>query len=93
MNRSNEMVKVVPKQHRLGKNTLIAAVVTWFFFMILLPVFGIMREAFREGLNVFIAALTTPESIHAFLLTLWITIATIVMNTVFGLILAITLVK
>ncbi len=93
MNRSNEMVKVVRKQRRLGKNTLIAAVVIWFFFMILMPVFGITREAFREGLDVFIAALTTPESIHAFLLTLWITIATIVINTVFGIILAITLVK
>lgn len=93
MNRSNEMVKVVRKQRRLGKNTLIAAVVIWFFFMILMPVFGITREAFGEGLDVFIAALTAPESIHAFLLTLWITIATIVINTVFGTILAITLVK
>jgi sulfate transport system permease protein len=93
MNRSNEMVKIVRKQRRLGKNILIAAVVIWFLFMILMPVFGIMREAFREGLDVFIAALTAPESIHSFVLTLWITMATVVINTVFGIILAITLVK
>ncbi len=93
MNRSNEMVKVIRQQRRLGKNILVAAVVIWFFFMILMPVFGIIREAFREGLDVFIAALTAPESIHSFVLTLWITMATVVINTVFGIILAITLVK
>jgi len=93
MNRSREMVKVVRKQRRLGKNSLIAAVVIWFFFMILMPVFGIMREAFREGLDIFVATLTTSESTHSFVLTLWITLATVVINTVFGIILAVTLVK
>lgn len=93
MNRSSEMVKVVRKHRRLGKNSLIAAVVIWFFFMILMPVFGIMREAFREGLDIFVATLTTSESTHSFVLTLWITLATVVINTVFGIILAITLVK
>ena len=93
MNGSREMVKVVRKQHRFGKNILIAAVVTWFFFMILMPFFGIIREAFRDGLDVFVATITAPESTHSFVLTLWITLATIVINTVFGIILAITLVK
>ena len=93
MIRSGEMVKVVHKQRRTGAHMLTAAVVIWFFFMILMPVFGIMREAFREGLDVFLAAVTTPESIHAFVLTLWITLATIVINTVFGIVLALTLVK
>ena len=93
MNRSSEMVKIVRKQRRPGKNILIAAVVTWFFFMILMPVFGIIREAFREGLDVFVNTLIAPGSIHSFVLTLWITLATIVINTVFGIILAVTLVK
>jgi sulfate transport system permease protein len=93
MNRPSEMVKIVRKQRRLGKNILIAAVVIWFFFMILMPVFGIMREAFREGLDIFVATLTASESTHSFVLTLWITLATVVINTVFGIILAITLVK
>ncbi|MBN1224464.1 MAG: sulfate ABC transporter permease [Candidatus Aminicenantes bacterium] len=90
---SNDLIRVVRKERRFGKNLLIVAVVGWFFFMILMPVFGIVREAFSEGFQVFINALTAPEAVHSFGLTLWITAVTVVINTFFGVILAITLVK
>jgi len=93
MNRFNDRIKIEHKPHRLGKYILIITVAVWFFVMILTPIFGIVREAFGEGLDVFMATLTAQESIHSFVLTFWITAATVVINTIFGLILAITLVK
>jgi sulfate transport system permease protein len=93
MNTTDEGIRLVRRQRPWGKNALVLAVVGWFFFMILMPVFGIVREAFRDGLGVFMKALASPEAVHSFVLTLWITAATVVINTVFGVILAVTLVK
>jgi len=93
MNRTGESIRLVRRQQQLGKNVLISAVVGWFFVMILMPFFGIVREAFREGLDVFMNEITTPEAVHSFVLTLWITAATVVINTIFGVVLAVTLVK
>lgn len=89
----DKQIQVVHKQDRFGGRVLAGAVIIWFFAMILLPVLGIVREAFREGPEHFWKTLAVPETTQAFLLTFWITLATVVINTLFGVILAVTLVK
>lgn len=93
MSTPDSRIKVVRKQRGLGRSVLVGGVVIWFFVMILLPVLGIIREAFGEGPGLFWKTLAVPETTHAFILTFWITLATVVINTVFGIILAVTLVK
>jgi sulfate transport system permease protein len=93
MSTPDSRIKVVRKPRRFGGSVLTIAVFIWFFLLILLPVLGIVREAFREGPGLFWKTLAVPETTHAFLLTFWITLATVVINTFFGIILALTLVK
>lgn len=76
-----------------GHHLLTGAVIIWFALLILVPVAGIAREAFRSGVSVFAASLATPEARHAFITTIWITIAAVATNTFFGVILSIVLVK
>ncbi|MCX5894868.1 MAG: sulfate ABC transporter permease subunit [Proteobacteria bacterium] len=68
-------------------------VVGWFLVLIMLPIYGIVQEALKNGMGQIIASLITPEARHAFLLTFWITLAVVVINTVFGVIMALVLVK
>lgn len=93
MNTSDEIIRLVRPSRRLGKNLLIIFVILWFFCLILLPVIGIIREAFRDGWQVFWNKLISPEAIHSFYLTFWITLAAVIVNTFFGIVLATTLVK
>jgi len=93
MNNTDDMVRLVRPSRRIGKNLLIIFVILWFFSLILLPVIGIIREAFRDGWQVFWTKLISSEAIHSFYLTFWITLASVILNTFFGIILAITLVK
>lgn len=93
MKPSIETVRVIRKKRRTGKILLMAAVIGWFLSLILFPLYGIIKEAFQNGFHLFISSLTTPESRHSFLLTLWITTATVLINTFFGVVLAIVLVK
>lgn len=93
MNGHSPRSKVEWKRRHLGKRLLTAAVIGWFVFMILVPLSGIVREVYRNGLPLFLTSLNTPGAKHAFLLTLWITLGSVVLNTVFGVALAIVLVK
>ena len=93
MNNTDDMVRLVRPSRRIGKNLLIIFVILWFFCLILLPLIGIIREAFRDGWQVFWTKLISKEAIHSFYLTFWITLTSVILNTFFGIILAITLVK
>ncbi|MFC1501931.1 sulfate ABC transporter permease [bacterium] len=86
-------VKLVRQKTSYGKYILFTVVIGWFILLIITPVYGIMKEAFKNGFNVFLSSITTPAARHAFMMTLWITISTIIINTVFGVILALVLVK
>ena len=86
-------VKIVRQKTSYGKYILFTVVIGWFILLIITPVYGIMKEAFKNGFNVFLSSITTPAARHAFMMTLWITISTIIINTVFGVILALVLVK
>jgi len=84
---------VIRKKRRVGKSILLGAVIGWFLLLILFPLYGIIKEAFQNGFQLFLSMLSTPESRHSFLLTLWITLITVVINTLFGVVLATVLVK
>ena len=72
-----------------GKGLLIFFVLVWFSVLVLFPLWGIIKETVKGGLAIFVTSLTTPASFHAFWLTLLITLAAVVINTVLGIILAV----
>src|SRR3954470_4557761 len=73
----------------VGRWLLTAAVVGWFAVLVLVPALALARAAFAGGLRPFIDALATTEARQAFALTMWMTLLATVVNTVFGLMLAI----
>jgi len=77
----------------VGRRLLIAAVVGWFGVLILVPALALVRGALAGGMGPFVAALAAPEARHAFGLTVAITLLATLVNTVFGLALAIVLVR
>jgi len=68
-------------------------VLIWFAVLILFPVGGIVHGALREGPELFLETLGTPEAAHAFWMTLKITVASVLVNVVFGLALALVLAR
>ncbi len=61
--------------------------------MLVLPLIYILTVAFREGVGVFIAAITQSDALKAVLLTLGTMAVTVVVNTLFGLVAAWCLTK
>jgi sulfate/thiosulfate transport system permease protein len=78
---------------RLGRRLLIAAVLGWFAFLILVPSMTLLRTVLAGGLRPFVETLTTPEVRRAFGLTIGITALATLVNTVFGVALALVLVR
>ena len=76
-----------------GRRLLTAAVLGWFGLLILTPTLALIRGAFGGGLAPFWEALTSPDAQRAFRLTLLLTLAATVMNTVFGMAFAVVLVR
>jgi sulfate transport system permease protein len=77
----------------VGRRLLITAVVGWFGVLILVPALALVRGALAGGMGPFVTALAAPEARHAFGLTVAITLLATLVNTVFGLMLAIVLVR
>ena len=73
----------------MGRWVLCGAVILWFSLLVALPLSGIIRETIRNGLSIFISTLSTPPSLHAFWLTMCITLTAVVLNTILGTILAV----
>ncbi len=76
------------RREAMGRFVLIGFVLLWVFGLIFFPLFGILRELVSSGLGVFFDTLSTPESFHSFYLTLLLTGGAVVVNTVFGTVLA-----
>lgn len=76
-----------------GGRLLTAGTLGWFAVLVLFPVSALLLEAFQQGPAEFIAGLKGPAAGHAFRLTLWTTLAAVVINTVMGVLLAILLVR
>lgn len=77
----------------VGRRLLIGLVVGWFALLVLVPVLALIRGALAGGVAPFLRALAAPDAQQAFALTLAITLLATVVNTVFGLALAIVLVR
>lgn len=76
------------KRKHLGQRILTSLVLLWFSFLILLPLYGIIKETAKNGLSVFIESLNNPTSLRAFWLTFIITVVAVILNTLFGVIMA-----
>ena len=77
----------------IGRWLLIAAVLGWFALLILVPSIALLRQVWVGGMRPFFETLTTPEVRRAFGLTLGITALATVVNTIFGIAIALVLVR
>jgi sulfate/thiosulfate transport system permease protein len=77
----------------IGRRLLIGAVLGWFALLILVPSLALVRQVWNGGSKAFIETLPTYEVRRAFLLTLGITAIATVVNTIFGVALALVLVR
>jgi sulfate transport system permease protein len=85
---------IAPRPARpIGRWLLIAAVLSWFAVLILVPSVALFRQVLAGGARPFFETLLTPEVRRAFGLTLGITALATVVNTVFGIALALVLVR
>src|SRR5271157_6151401 len=77
----------------LGRGLLVGAVLAWFAILILVPCLALVRQVFLGGLKPFLQALTRPDVQRAFGMSLGITARATVVNTVFGIGLALVLTR
>ena len=78
---------------KVGRVLLTVAVLAYCAALILVPAVALVRGAFAGGFAPFWQALTSADAARAFRLTLWITLAATVVNTVFGVGFAVVLVR
>lgn len=72
---------------------LIGAVLGWFGLLIFGPAVALARKALQPGVGAFLEKLTSPDAVEALFLTAKITLAVTACNTVFGIGMAIVLVR
>jgi sulfate/thiosulfate transport system permease protein len=53
-------------------------------FLLVVPVGVVFRRTFENGFSAFWDAVTTPEALHAFKITLVVSLCAVVLNTIFG---------
>jgi sulfate transport system permease protein len=78
---------------RRGRRALIALALVWVSLLLLLPLAAIAWTVARAGLSSVAHTLTQPDVLHAFQLTLIITVITVLVTGVFGVIVAWVLVR
>jgi sulfate/thiosulfate transport system permease protein len=61
--------------------------------LLVVPVGLVVYRAFEDGIAEFFAAITTPEALHALWLTIVITLIAVPLNTVFGVMCALAIVR
>ncbi len=86
----------VPRGRRswpIGRWLLISAVLGWFALLILVPTLALLRQVTAGGMRPIWNTLASAEVRHAFGLTLGITALVTVMNAIFGIALALVLVR
>ena len=72
---------------------LIAAVLAWFGLLIFGPAVALVRRALAPGIGAFLTKLTEPDALESLWLTAKITVAVTIANTVFGIGMALVLVR
>ncbi|MDG3007462.1 sulfate ABC transporter permease [Paludisphaera mucosa] len=76
-----------------GRRLLIGAVLLWFAALILIPGGALVRQALAGGWKPLVAALGEPAVRRAFAMSLGITLVATVVNTIFGIAMALVLVR
>jgi sulfate transport system permease protein len=71
----------------------IAIAVLYVGILVIAPLVAIAWQAFKPGLKVIVDTLTSPDVLHAFYLTALITIITVVVTSVFGVIVALVITR
>jgi sulfate transport system permease protein len=66
------------------RRLLIGLVAAYVGFLILAPIAALIGGAFQDGLGAMVAALSEPDVLSAFGLTLWISLIVVVVHVVFG---------
>jgi sulfate transport system permease protein len=77
----------------VGRALLLAAVLGWFGLLILVPSSALWRRVVAGGLQPFFETIMRPEVLRAFGMSLGITVLATLVNTVFGIAMALVLVR
>lgn len=77
----------------MAKVSLRIVALGYLLFLLVLPVGVICWRTFENGAGAVVESLTTPSAIHAFQVTLWVAIPAVIANTLFGVGVAILLVR
>jgi sulfate transport system permease protein len=82
-------------QHRRGPAAyaLRLIVVVYLFLLVAWPLYLVGRNAFEDGFADIAGTLTDPDSVHALSLTVQVALASVVINTVFGVGISLLLVR
>ena len=80
-------------RRRLVHGGFIAIAVLYVGILVIAPLVAIAWQAFKPGLKVIADTLTSPDVVHAFSLTAVITIITVVVTSVFGVIVALVITR
>ena len=80
-------------RRRLVHAGLTAIALLYVGILVLAPLFGIAWQALKVGWDQIWATLTSPDVLHAFQLTAIITVITVVVTTVFGVIVALVIAR
>jgi sulfate/thiosulfate transport system permease protein len=81
------------RRQRLGPGVLLAIALAYVLVLLLGPLAGIIYYAFKSGLGVVGQTFTQPDVQHAFYLTFIIMLITVMVNTVFGVLVALVLAR
>ncbi|MBL8348737.1 MAG: sulfate ABC transporter permease subunit CysW [Burkholderiaceae bacterium] len=65
--------------------SLVGVALAFLTFFLFIPLALVFAEAFKKGLDVYLAAITEPDALHAIRLTLLAALIAVPMNLVFGL--------
>jgi sulfate transport system permease protein len=80
-------------RRRLVRGAIVGVTVGYVAILLLLPLIGIVWTALEPGLGIIGETLSKPEVRHAFFLTAQITVITVIVTSVFGLIVSWVLVR
>src|SRR4029078_2897396 len=77
----------------VGRLALRWSALAYLGVVLVAPLALIFWRAFADGVDAFWSAISTPEAVHALWLTAQITLITVPLNTVFGVIAALVIVR
>lgn len=81
---SARILKFLPRADRLIKPCLIAVSLVFLTVVLIIPVVSVIGYAVSKGLDVYLAALGSPDTVKAIQLTLLTAAIVVPLNTVFG---------